>query len=434
MGVMSETILVVDDEESVRRTFVEWLAALGPDVQVYTAADAATALHLANQTPIDLAILDWNLGSGTNGLQLLEDLAEFQPDITAILVTGFADQATPLDALRLGVRDYFDKTADLTREAFLATVRRQLARIRPLKRHRELHQSLLDFRSAVEQVLPLVQGVARWQDAVPVPAAVRDLLHLAVRATQAGDGFLVVHRGGNGSTLPSLLIFDRQHDAPAPAAVPFRSTLAAAALAQQAPLTVEPPQEDGLVQLLPPEQGRRNLLVVPLTASEQVAGALELADKSPGGFTTADREMATLVAEAAAELLRRALAEQDSQRLLLDALAAALQASERLHAQLDGGQPAETVLQRLQQSLMQEGCLPREAETLLPLLEDLRRLSHQYGPAVVAYCAQSIASLRRFLEEVFGQPPPQSPPPPSQPPPSPPQRPQQPPQQPPQPS
>ncbi len=414
MAVMSETILVVDDEESVRRTFVEWLATLGPEVQVYTAADAATALHLANQTPIDLAILDWNLGSGTNGLQLLEDLAEFQPDITAILVTGFADQATPLDALRLGVRDYFDKTTDLTREAFLATVRRQLARIRPLKRQRELYHSLLDFRSAVEQVLPLVQGVARWQDAVPVPAAVRDLLHLAVRATQASDGFLVVHRGGNESIPPTLWIFDRQHDAPATADVPFRSTLAAAALAQQGPLIVEPPQEDGLVQLLPPEQGRQNLLVVPLRAGEQVAGALELADKPLGGFTAADREMATLVAEAAAELLRRALAEQDSQRLLLDALGAALQASERLHAQLDGGQPAATILQRLQHTLIQEGGLPRDAEMLLPLLEELRRLSQQYGPAVVAYCAQSIAALRRFLEEVLGQPPPPSPSSPTQ--------------------
>ena len=33
--------------------------------------------------------------------------------IVAILVTGFAHQATPLDALRMGVRDYLDKNQDL---------------------------------------------------------------------------------------------------------------------------------------------------------------------------------------------------------------------------------------------------------------------------------------------------------------------------------
>ena len=43
--------------------------------------------------------------------------------MVAILVTGFAHQATPLDALRMGVRDYLDKNADLNRETFLARCR-----------------------------------------------------------------------------------------------------------------------------------------------------------------------------------------------------------------------------------------------------------------------------------------------------------------------
>ena len=89
---------------------------------------------------IDLAVLDWNLGSGSDGLRLLEDLAEFRPDVVAILVTGFAHQATPLDALRMGVRDYLDKNADLNRETFLAAGARQLERIRPAKRQRELNR------------------------------------------------------------------------------------------------------------------------------------------------------------------------------------------------------------------------------------------------------------------------------------------------------
>src|SRR5437773_1826949 len=112
---MAETILIVDDEESVRRTFGEWLAKSGWDCRLLTAADAEAALAHANCEPIDLAILDWNLGTGNDGLQLLDDLSVFQPDIVAILVTGFAHQATPLAALRMGVRDYLDKNADLTR-------------------------------------------------------------------------------------------------------------------------------------------------------------------------------------------------------------------------------------------------------------------------------------------------------------------------------
>src|SRR5262249_46376504 len=97
-----ESILIVEDEEPVRRTFREWLEGAGFPCHICTASDAEQALIQANEHPIDLAILDWNLGAGNDGLQLLEDLFVFHPDIVAILVTGFADQATPLDAMRMG--------------------------------------------------------------------------------------------------------------------------------------------------------------------------------------------------------------------------------------------------------------------------------------------------------------------------------------------
>ena len=114
--------------------------------------------------PIDLAVLDWNLGSGSDGLRLLEDLVEFRPDVVAILVTGFAHQATPLDALRMGVRDYLDKNSDLNRETFLRAVRKQLDRIRPAKRQRELNRSLAAVPGGGRRILPLVQTAAAFND------------------------------------------------------------------------------------------------------------------------------------------------------------------------------------------------------------------------------------------------------------------------------
>ena len=85
----SETVLIVDDEEPVRRTFREWLAGAGLDCTILTAHDAESALSLANEHTIDLAILDWALGAGDDGLQLLQDLSAFHPEVTAILVTGY---------------------------------------------------------------------------------------------------------------------------------------------------------------------------------------------------------------------------------------------------------------------------------------------------------------------------------------------------------
>src|SRR5437868_10050642 len=127
----AETILIVDDEDPVRKTFREWLLGANLGCRILAAADAESALVQANQHTIDLAILDWNLGAGNDGLQLLEDLAVFNPDVVAIMVTGYAHEATPLKAMRMGVRDYLDKNQGLNRQSFLNAVRRQLARIRP---------------------------------------------------------------------------------------------------------------------------------------------------------------------------------------------------------------------------------------------------------------------------------------------------------------
>src|SRR4029078_11841619 len=180
-GAMSDIVLIVDDEESVRRTFQEWLASSGFGARVFAAADAESALRVANEHPIDLAVLDWNLGSGSDGLRLLEDLVEFRPDVVAILVTGFAHQATPLDATRMGVRDYLDKNADLNRESFLRAVGRQLECIHPAKRQRELTRSRAAFREAVERVLPIVHTAAAFNDPVPLTEAVKSLLRFVIR-------------------------------------------------------------------------------------------------------------------------------------------------------------------------------------------------------------------------------------------------------------
>src|SRR6266478_2117019 len=178
-----DTVLIVDDEESVRQTFREWLESAGLNCTLLTAADAESALLQANQNTIDLAILDWNLGAGNDGLQLLEDLSLFNPDVVAILVTGYAHQATPLDAMRMGVRDYLDKDHDLNRDTFLRAVRKQLERLRPAKRERLLHGRLVAFREAVEKLLPLARSAAALNDPLSPPEAIAGLFRLLFRLT-----------------------------------------------------------------------------------------------------------------------------------------------------------------------------------------------------------------------------------------------------------
>src|SRR5437016_7309367 len=231
-----ETVLIVDDEEPVRRTFHEWLEGAKLDCEILTAVDAESALVQANQHAIDLAILDWNLGAGNDGLQLLEDLYLFNPDIVAIMITGFAHQATPLEAMRMGVRDYLDKNQDLNRETFLTAVRRQLDRIRPAKRERRLHRSLMSFREAVEKVLPIVQSAAALNDPVPLSEAVSGLLGFLSRTTGARQSVLLV-RSYDAERQPAEIyrVYDAAGKPLAVDLVPFARSVAGSVVNLQEP-------------------------------------------------------------------------------------------------------------------------------------------------------------------------------------------------------
>ncbi|HEY2783619.1 MAG TPA: response regulator [Fimbriiglobus sp.] len=396
---MPETVLIVDDEDGVRRTFREWLAD-EPGVEVLVAADAEAALILANHHAVDLAVLDWNLGSGSDGLQLLEDLGEFHPDVVAILITGFAHQATPLDALRMGVRDYLDKNQDLTREKFLAAVRKQLARLAPAKRQRQFNQSLAAFRTAVEQVLPLIRGAATLNDPVPLPEAVKTLLRFVLRATGARDGAVVVrHVAKDGAE--TIAAYDPNGESlPCPTG-PFGRTLAAAAIGAGDVCIAAGPAPGGTVDLFPFEANRSTILAAPLRVGAGIHAVLELFDKPE--FTSADKALASSAAEVGADLLRQVLAERQTHRLLADAVEAALAASQAVSNSMTiPDSPTEAVMDQLRAGLASDPTATLNADTGLKLVEAVRRLADRHGPNAVEHCIRTIGSLHRLLDEQVG--------------------------------
>ncbi len=400
---MSETVLVVDDEDGVRKTFVEWLAGL-PNVRVLAAADAEAALMMANEQPIDLAILDWNLGSGMDGLRLLEDLAVFLPDIVAILVTGYANQATPLEALRLGVRDYFDKNQNLTREVFLNAVRVQLEKIIPAKRQRLLNHRLHEFRTTLEKVLPLVQSSATLNDPVPLPTAIQSVFRFLMRTTGAKAGALVVRHvvADTDSTVAY------QHDGlrlPT-VAVPYRSSLAATVLGMNQPSVLLDMSADALggVQLQPFEQNRMAILLAPLSVAPGVQAVLELFDAPT--FNNDHKQLVSSTTDIAAELLRHSLAQRQSNDLLYAAVESALQASHEVSETLTGTNstepPATNVMEQLRQTLEKNPNAVAEAGTSLRLMEAVRELGLRYGESAVEHCVTLVESVHQLLDTSAG--------------------------------
>jgi DNA-binding response OmpR family regulator len=413
----ADTILIVDDEAPVRQTFREWLEGADLGCRILTARDAAEALQLADRQAIDLAILDWNLGTGHDGLRLLEDLMLFSPDVVAIMITGFAAQATPLAAMRMGVRDYLDKNQDLDRATFLRVVRRQLDRIRPAKRERRISEGLRAFRAALDKVLPLVQTAAALQGPVPLPAAVSSLFRFLLRTTGARDGVLLAHSYDADRDPPELCrAYDTAGQLLAEGLVPFARSVAGSVVGLQEPAAMERPDQAaaaGALELQPFEKGRRSLLAAPVSVAPGLQVVLELFDKQgrdgPAAFGEADRDLARAVADFGGDLLRQALAERQTHAVLFDAVAAALAAGDAVArslapaaAQLAEAPPPDRVMEQLREGLREQGGADIDAERTLQLAEAIRVLALRYGPAAVDHCTRLVQGLRGLLDEVTG--------------------------------
>ena len=412
-----DTILIVDDEESVRRTFREWLEEAGFHSRILAAADAESALRLANQNPIDLAILDWNLGAGNDGLRLLEDLYVFHPDVVAIMITGYAHQATPLDAMRMGVRDYLDKNQDLDRNTFLSAVRKQLDQIHPARRERRLHQMLVSFRESVEKILPLVQSAAAIQEPVSLPDAVRALFVFLLQITKAQGGVLLARSYDARREPPEIVrVYDANGDLLNLELVPFARSVAGTVVSRQEPcamnLQAAPPS--GAMELQPFERDRRSLLAVPMTVTSGIHVVLELFDKTPDArngalFTEEDQRLVAAAADLGSEMLRQALGERQMHRVLFDAVEAALGASDSLAGSLRGTAaermeqpPPGPVLDSLKQGLDTSPDSLAEPEEIVKLAEAIRVLALRHGAPALRHCLVLVQSLRGLLDSVSG--------------------------------
>ncbi|MBN8900002.1 MAG: response regulator, partial [Rhodospirillales bacterium] len=88
----NETVLVVDDEPTIRMLVIEVLDALG--YVALEAADGPSGMrHLLSDARIDLLVTDVGLPGGMNGRQLADAARVRRPDLKVLFITGYAENA-----------------------------------------------------------------------------------------------------------------------------------------------------------------------------------------------------------------------------------------------------------------------------------------------------------------------------------------------------
>src|SRR4051812_19182183 len=104
------TILVIDDDQTIRELLNESLAEDGFAVE--SAATAEEAIGKVRQTPYDAIVTDLNL-PGMRGTEVVRQALTIYPEAIIVVMTGAGSVAAAVECMKLGAYDFLSKPFDI---------------------------------------------------------------------------------------------------------------------------------------------------------------------------------------------------------------------------------------------------------------------------------------------------------------------------------
>jgi DNA-binding NtrC family response regulator len=103
---ISTCILVIDDEEVMRDSCRKTLSLDHYDIEL--AEDGIEGLNILKKRSFDIVILDLKI-PGLGGIEILKQIKEYDPEISVIVMTGYATIHSAVEAMKNGAYDFIEK-------------------------------------------------------------------------------------------------------------------------------------------------------------------------------------------------------------------------------------------------------------------------------------------------------------------------------------
>lgn len=184
------TILVIDDEQSIRRLLEKELET--SHREVLTAEDGREAHKILKSHWVDVIIMDLRLPD-VEDLELLIDVKESIPYVEVIMITGHGDVDSAVEAMKYGAYDFIQKPFNLERlEVVIAKAHQRVLLAREnsiLRRNRDLNKKHVQFIGKSE--------------------AIRDIKFLINKVAPATIPVLITGESGSGKDVVARMIHER---------------------------------------------------------------------------------------------------------------------------------------------------------------------------------------------------------------------------------
>jgi len=190
-------VLVVDDEKNILRTIGICLESIGIDVTL--CAKPQEVLHLLQEYVFDVAFVDLKM-SPMDGIEILEEITQYSPNTTVIIMTAHGSVDTAVAAIKKGAYDYLQKPFDFE-ELKLFTQK-------VLAHHRLVHEV-----AELREELASMQGSG---EIITRNRAMIEQLDIAARVAESTISILVEGESGTGKELMAHFIHQKSNRADKP--------------------------------------------------------------------------------------------------------------------------------------------------------------------------------------------------------------------------
>lgn len=156
-------ILLIEDEEAIRRVLKKILLEEDESNDIHEAADGKQAIEVFGDGAWDLVFCDIKMPH-MDGVEVLERMMAINSEVPVIMISGHGDINTAVDCLKKGAFDYLPKPPDLNR--LLSTVRHALEKktlvqeVKTLKKKVSKKYTMIGEGSEMMELRGLIEKVA----------------------------------------------------------------------------------------------------------------------------------------------------------------------------------------------------------------------------------------------------------------------------------
>lgn len=189
-------ILLIEDEEPIRRVMVRILQDENATYEVTEAHDGSKGLSALKKNDFDLVLCDIKMPK-KDGIEVLQETRNQNIHVPFIMLTGHGNVDTAVEAMKLGAHDFIPKPPDLNR--LLTAVR-----------------NALEIKSLKKENIALKKKIAKRHTIIGDAASIKKVHELIDKVAPTDARVLITGENGTGKELVAHNLHQKSHRSKAP--------------------------------------------------------------------------------------------------------------------------------------------------------------------------------------------------------------------------